>query len=88
MLSSGDLFSVKMWETNTLMLFTGFLGMLMKYVGAHLTVILEYASFHKGKIVRPLLKVQEQKVFKHYFLPTYSHELNWIEKLWHKMNMN
>ena len=85
MLSSGDLFSVTMWETTTSTLFTGFLGLLMKYVGAPLTVILNNASFHKAKLVRPWLKVLEQKGLKLYFLPTYSPELNRIEKFWHKM---
>ena len=43
MLSSGDLFSVTMWQTTTSTLFTGFLGLLMKYVSAPLTVILDNA---------------------------------------------
>jgi len=80
-----DLFSVTMWETTTSTLFTGFLGLLMKYVVAPLTVILDNASFHKAKLVRMLLKVLEQKGLKLYFLPTYRPELNRIEKFWHKM---
>jgi hypothetical protein len=53
MISSGDLFSVSMWETTTSLLFTGFLGLLMDYVGSPLTVILDNASFHKAKAVQP-----------------------------------
>jgi len=85
MLSSGDLFSVTMWETTTSTLFTGFLGLLMNYVGKPLTVILDNASFHKGKAVQPMLKVLAQKGLKLYFLPTYSPELNRIEKFLHKI---
>lgn len=85
MLSSGALFSVAIWEATTALIFTGFLGMLMNYVGAPLTVILDNASFHKAKSVQPLLKVLEQKGLKLYFLPPYSPELNRIEKLWHKI---
>jgi len=40
MLSSGDLFSVAIWQTTTSLLFTGFLGLLINYVGKPLTVIL------------------------------------------------
>ena len=74
-----------MWETTTSTLFAGFLGMLMNYDGALLTVILDNASFHKGKVVRPLLKVLEQRGQKLYFLPTYSPKLNRIEKFCHKI---
>ena len=85
MLSTGDLFSVALWQTTNSLLFTGFLGLLMNYVGKPLTVILDNASFHKGKAVQPLLKVLTQKGLKLYFLPPYSPELNRIEKLWHKV---
>jgi len=78
MLSSGDLYSVTIWETTTSTLVAGFLGMLMNYVGAPLTVILDNASFHKGKVVRSLLKVLEQRGLTLYLLPTYSPELNRI----------
>ena len=85
MLSTGELFSVAMWQTTNSLLFTGFLGLLMKYVGRPLTVILDNASFHKAKAVQPLLKVLAQKGLTLYFLPPYSPELNRIEKFWHKM---
>jgi transposase len=85
MLSTGDLFSVAMWKTTNSLLFTGFLGLLMNHVGKPLTVILDNASFHKGKAVQPLLKVLAQKGLTLYFLPPYSPELNRIEKYWHKV---
>jgi len=85
LLSSGALFTAKLWETMTAMLFVGFLGLLMEHVGKPLVVILDNASVHKAKEIAPLLKVLEAKGLKLYFLPPYSPELNRIEKLWHKM---
>ena len=85
LLSSGELFTAKLWETMTAMLFVGFLGLLMEHVGKPLVVILDNASVHKAKEIAPLLKVLEGKGLKLYFLPPYSPELNRIEKLWHKM---
>jgi len=85
MLSSGDLYSVALWQTTNAMLFTGFLGLLLKYVGKPVTVILDNASFHKAKAIQTMLKVLKQKGLKLYFLPPYSPELNRIEKLWHKV---
>ncbi len=85
LLSSGVLFAAKLWQTMTAMLFAGFLGLLMAYVGKPLVVILDNASVHKAKEIEPLLKVLAGKGLKLYFLPPYSPELNRIEKLWHKM---
>ncbi len=85
LLSSGELFTLKLWETMTAMLFVGFLGLLMKHVGKPLVVILDNASVHKAKAIGPLLKLLELQGLKLYFLPPYSPELNRIEKLWHKM---
>ena len=85
LLSSGNLFTAKLWETMTAMLFVGFLGLLMEHVGKPLVVILDNASVHKAKEIEPLLKVLQGKGLKLYFLPPYSPELNRIEKLWHKM---
>lgn len=85
LLSSGELFTAKLWETMTAMLFVGFLGLLMEHVGKPLVVILDNASVHKAKEIEPLLKVLQGKGLKLYFLPPYSPELNRIEKLWHKM---
>ena len=85
LLSSGELFAAKLWQTMTAMLFVGFLGLLMEHVGKPLVVILDNASVHKAKEIEPLLKVLTGKGLKLYFLPPYSPELNRIEKLWHKM---
>ena len=85
LLSSGKLFTVKLWETMTALLFTGFWGLLMEHVDKRLVVILDNASVHNVKAIQPLLQVQEQQGFKLYFLPPYSPELNRIQTLWHKM---
>lgn len=85
LLSSGELFTVKLWETMTAALFVAFLGLLMEHVGKPLVVILDNASVHKAKATEPMLKLLRQKGLRLYFLPPYSPELNRIEKLWHKM---
>jgi hypothetical protein len=85
MLSPGDYFSVAIWQKTTSQLFTGFFGLMINYVGAPLTVILDNVSFHKAKAIQPILKVLTQKGLKLYFLPSYSPEINRIEKLWHKV---
>lgn len=85
LLSSGELFTVKLWETMTAVLFAAFLGLLVDHVGKPLVVILDNASVHKAKSIQPMLKLLEQRGLKLYFLPPYSPELNRIEKLWHKM---
>jgi transposase len=85
LLSSGTLFSARLWVTMTAQLFVGFLGLLMEHVGKPLVVILDNASVHKAKEIAPLLDVLQRKGLKLYFLPPYSPELNRIEKLWHKM---
>ena len=85
MLSTGDLYSVAMWQTTNSVLFTEFLGQLMNSVGKPLTVMLDNASFHKAKAVQPMLKELAQKGLMLYFLPAYSPELNRIEKFWHKV---
>jgi transposase len=66
-------------------LFTGFLGLLMNYMGKPLTVILDNASFHQAKAVQPMLKGLAQKGLKLYFLPPYSLELIRIEMFLHKV---
>ena len=85
LLSSGELFTAKLWETMTALLFVGFLGLLVEHVGKPLEGTLDNASVHKAKEIEPLLKVLQGKGLKLYFLPAYSPELNRIEKLWHKM---
>lgn len=85
LLSSGELFTMALWQTMTAMRFVGFLGLLLKHVGKPLVVIVDNASVHKAKAIKPLLRLLERQGLKLYFLPPYSPELNRIEKLWHKM---
>ncbi len=85
MISTGDLFSAKLWQTTTADTFAGFLGLLKEHVGKPLTVILDNASIHKAKTIQPIVKYLENQGLTLYFLPPYSPELNRIERLWHKM---
>lgn len=85
LLSTGELFSARLWQHMTGLLFVGFLGLLMEHVGKPVVVILDNASIHKTREVEPLLRVLQEKGLSLYFLPPYSPELNRIEKLWHKM---
>ena len=85
MLSTGKLFSAKLWQSTKAEAFSGFLGLLNEHVGKKLVVILDNASIHKAKASQPIIKYLEQHGLKLYFLPPYSPELNRIERLWHKM---
>ena len=84
-LSTGGLFSAKLWQPTTAGLFVGFLGLLAEHVGKALTVILDNASIHKAKEIKPHLKFLAEKGVTLYFLPPYSPELNRIQRLWRKM---
>ena len=68
LLSSGELFTVKLWETMTALLFAGLLGLLLEHVGKPLVVILDNASVHKAKAIQPLLKVLERQGLKHFVI--------------------
>ncbi|MBB1630908.1 transposase [Cupriavidus sp. UME77] len=59
-------------------------GLLVEHVGKPLTVILDSASVHTARALRPYLRPLP-KGLTLYLLPPYSPELNRIEKLWHKM---
>ncbi|HNC21141.1 IS630 family transposase [Accumulibacter sp.] len=85
LISTGEFFTAKFWETTTAALFGGFLGLLLESVGRPLTVILDNASIHKAKEIQPLLALLKQKGLTLHFLPPDSPELNRVEKLWHKM---
>ena len=85
MLSTGELFSAKIWQSTTAEIFSGFIGLLKKHVLKKMTVIVDNASIHKAKAARPLMEILETQGVKFYFLPPYSPELNRIEKLWHLM---
>ena len=88
LLSSGALFSAKLWQTATSELFVGFLGLLKQHVAKPLTVILDNASIHTAKRIRPYVDLLKKQGLTLYFLPPYSPELNRIEKLWHKTKHN
>ena len=85
LLSTGGLFTAKLWEHTTAELFAGFLGLLMDHVGKPMTVVLDNASVHTAKAVKPLIDLLEKKGLTLYFLPPYSPELNRIEILWRKV---
>ena len=85
LLSSGKVISAKIWQTFDAGLFVGFMGYLREQLGKPLTVVLDNASIHKSKAFEPHLALLKSKGVKLYFLPTYSPELNRIEKLWHLM---
>ena len=85
MISTGELFSAKLWETTTGAAFSGFLSLLQEHVGKPMTVILDNASIHKAKAEQKVIEYLEGNGMKFYFLPPYSPELNRIERLWHKM---
>jgi len=85
LLSSGGLFSTTLWQTMTADLFVGFLALLTKHVAKPLTVILDNASIHTAKSLRPFIELLARQGLTLYFLPAYSPELNRIERLWHKI---
>ena len=85
MLSTGELFSAKIWQSTTAEIFTGFIGLLKEYVGKKITIIIDNASVHKAKATRHLMNLLKKQGVTLYFLPPYSPELNRIEKLWHLM---
>ena len=85
MLSTGGLFSAKLWQTTNSDAFVGFLGLLREHAGKQITVILDNASIHKAKSNANIIKFLETKGVTLYFLPPYSPELNRIEELWHLM---
>lgn len=85
MISTGEIFSAKLWQSTTSAAFAGFLGLLMQHVKRPLTIILDNASIHKSKMLQPIVSLLKTKGLTLYFLPPYSPELNRIELLWHKM---
>jgi hypothetical protein len=81
MLSTGGLFSAKLWQTTNSDAFIGFIGLLKEHVGRRLTVILDNASIHKAKANAHIIKYLAAQGVTLYFLPPYSPELNRIERL-------
>lgn len=58
---------------------------MLERVSNSLVVILDSASIHITKKLKPYWNLLEEKGMRFYFLPPYSLELNRIELLWHKM---
>lgn len=85
LLSTGEAFSAKYWQTTTADVFGGFLGLLTQHVGKPIKLIIDNASIHRAKALKPVIKYLETKGLTIYFLPPYSPELNRIERLWHKI---
>lgn len=85
LLSSGGLFTAKLWCHTTAELFAGFLGLLLEKANGPLTVIVDNASVHTAKAIRPLMALLKQRGLTLFFLPPYSPELNRIEILWRKI---
>lgn len=85
LLSTGELFSAKIWQSTTAEIFVGFIGLLKEHVGKKITVIIDNASVHKAKATKPMMDLLKKQGVTLYFLPPYSPELNRIEKLWHLM---
>jgi CTP:phosphocholine cytidylyltransferase-like protein len=52
MLSTGELFSAKIWQSTTAEIFAGFIGLLNEHVGKKITVIIDNASVHKAKATK------------------------------------
>ena len=59
--------------------------LIRQQVGKPLTVILDNASIHTAKSIAPLTAWLVKHGVTLYFLPTYSPELNRIERMWHKI---
>ena len=85
MISNGELFGANFWETTTAAAFSGFLPLLHKHVAKPTTVIQDNASIHKAKSERHIIENLTKLGLTLYYLPSYSPELNKIERLWHKM---
>jgi transposase len=85
LLSTGEVFSAKYWEKTTAEIFGGFLGLLTEHVGKPIKLIIDNASIHTAKALRPIIDHLRGKGLTLYFLPPYSPELNRIERLWHKI---
>ncbi len=82
-LSTGQVFRVTLWCAVNALLFVGFLGQRREKVGKPLTIILDNASFHTARAIKPHREVLRRRGVTLYLLPPYSPELNRIEKLWY-----
>jgi len=85
LLSSGRLLMVNLWQSVNGLWFFGFLMALIERVKKTMVVILDNASIHTAKKMKPYWDLLKEKGMRFYFLPAYSPELNRIEILWKKM---
>lgn len=85
LLSSGRLVLNKLWRTVDGLWFFGFLMALIERISKPMVVILDNASIHTAKKLKPYWDLLEEKGMTLYFLPPYCPELNRIELLWHKI---
>jgi transposase len=84
LLSSGALMLAKLWKSANGLWFFGFLMVLIERIKKPLVVILDNASIHTAKKLKPYWDLLEEKGMRFYFSPPYSPELNRIEMLWRK----
>ncbi|MGZ4997521.1 MAG: IS630 family transposase [Methylobacter sp.] len=85
LLSSGQLMMAKLWQSVNGLWFFGFLMALIERIKKPMVVILDNASIHTTKKLKPYWDLLKEKGMSLYFLPTYSPELNRIEILWKRM---
>lgn len=85
MLSSGKFLMAKLWKSVNGLYFFAFLMAMMDRFKKPLVVILDNASIHTAKKLKPYWNLLEEKGMRFYFLPPYSPELNRIEILWRKI---
>jgi len=83
--SSGKLMLAKLWRSVTGLFFFAFLMAIIKTIRKPLVVILDNASIHTSKKLKPYWDLLKEQGMQFYFLPPYSPELNRIEILWCKM---
>jgi transposase len=85
LLSSGGLMMTKLWGSINGLWFFGFLMALIDRIKKPMVVILDNASIHTAKKLKPYWDLLAEKGLRFYFLPAYSPELNRVEMLWKKM---
>jgi transposase len=85
LLSSGQLMMAKLWQSVNGLWFFGFLMALIERIKKPMVVILDNASIHTAKKLKPYWDLLREKGMRFYFLPAYSPELNRIEILWKKI---
>ncbi len=85
LMSSGKLVMAKLWQSVNGLWFFAFLMAMLEGLSKPLVVVLDNASIHTAKKLKPYWELLEENGMQFYFLPPYSPELNRIELLWRKM---